>query len=782
MKRVICAFIQYVGLFVICYNLLVNPVFSQEPRVKSQEPRQDSNDLRLPTRDYNTYSGLSTNDSRLKASGDTIWYEDFDSLRWSQYGLGEGPEGWKFKDYNDSSYYWRWANQGPKGRYTSPNGAIGVIKDELLPNKQVVQELKAVGASTDNGFMMLESDWYNTDEDGQLADDYLAMDSYFQFTLDLSEIEFVAIQITQIFRWCCSGGNQLSLFVSIDYDSINEENTNWIEFDLRGTNQKVNRITEIENRQLKFHITNIVAGQENTIFRFQQAGASHHFWIIDDIWLFTPPDHDLVLERAWWDYGQNPDEGEYADPDYNWYGGYTKIPESQVQDFVGFRAAILNYGIKPQEEIRLNVNIKKDDVSVFDITSEGITIETLQRDTIVLNTEFTTRGIGQYQISSTVLSDNIDHLQIDNSRIYDFEVTERVYSRSYNPPYMDRTMVGAWSGMNDGNGFVVKYEIFGKTIAEAASIYIWDNVSSEQQTAIARGDFSLIANVYRIDENNEIPNEPVISSNRYVLQPSDTMSLVKLDFVKDGNSEILDKGDYYVGFLFYTKNVDLDFEVARETRIFYPEDASYAWFSGELGGIDHMPVINFHVSEPPKYSVKIYYKYYWGHLFEMDPYNDSLFISGTMFDPVWPEPGTIPEAKFEYLEENDVFYKEFNLSVGYYEYQIFKNAGWDGGEFHGYHRSLSVYCDTVISIPYPESIKQDFKLNYEIYPNPVFNDVTIRNVEFNSSIKIYNVVGKEFSINPIHSSNEVNINVSHLPNGIYFLKINEETHKIIINR
>jgi len=79
--------------------------------------------------------------------------------------------------------------------------------------------------------------------------------------------------------------------------------------------------------------------------------------------------------------------------------------------------------------------------------------------------------------------------------------------------------------------------------------------------------------------------------------------------------------------------------------------------------------------------------------------------------------------------------------------------------------------DTIISVKSAEDIVIDVEQNMKIYPNPVrTNHLTIEGAEINSQFKIYSIMGnlvKEGTLN------EVNIDITDLLNGIYFIHIND---------
>ncbi|MCL2131723.1 MAG: leucine-rich repeat protein [Lentimicrobiaceae bacterium] len=74
--------------------------------------------------------------------------------------------------------------------------------------------------------------------------------------------------------------------------------------------------------------------------------------------------------------------------------------------------------------------------------------------------------------------------------------------------------------------------------------------------------------------------------------------------------------------------------------------------------------------------------------------------------------------------------------------------------------------------------------DYAIYPNPTTGKITIRNEEsgMSSEIEVFDVVGRKLlSYTPLtsHSSPLIEIDISHLANGLYFLKIDNKMVKVV---
>ena len=78
-----------------------------------------------------------------------------------------------------------------------------------------------------------------------------------------------------------------------------------------------------------------------------------------------------------------------------------------------------------------------------------------------------------------------------------------------------------------------------------------------------------------------------------------------------------------------------------------------------------------------------------------------------------------------------------------------------------------------------EFTNDDFR--FTIYPNPTSGQLRIMNYELreDADIQIYDVVGKLLQSKIVNLQSEITLDVSHLANGMYYLKIDGQTVKVI---
>jgi hypothetical protein len=81
------------------------------------------------------------------------------------------------------------------------------------------------------------------------------------------------------------------------------------------------------------------------------------------------------------------------------------------------------------------------------------------------------------------------------------------------------------------------------------------------------------------------------------------------------------------------------------------------------------------------------------------------------------------------------------------------------------------------------SVKESILSNITIFPNPTTGELKVESGELKvDNVEIFDVYGRKLSSNHLISkSSNHQINISHLPAGIYFLRVNEQTVKVIKN-
>ncbi len=365
-----------------------------------------------------------------KSAGVPVWYEDFDS------GL---PPGWLNVDVSGYARFSHTYN-GPQGGYS-----------------QGVPAIKSTSAA--NGFMILDSDLASANNLGGFTNAYLQSPP-----IDLSNQLNVMLSFQHFFRYCCSfQGTQLLVEVSND-------GQNWVSYDVKNqvwpNNLSQNAIHQLVN------ISDVAAGKPQVWIRFRKTGASHYFWMIDDVSINTFTANDLELFAVS-------------------YGGYTMVPGGQQQN-VQFSGLVRNVGGNTQSGIRLNASVNR---YLYKGQSAALS-QLASGSNVALNSspEFIFPGRGVYNIEFKVTQNQGDNYPENNLATARVLITDSVYAR-------DQGVYFGWGiGANSGQDFVTGniFDIFMDVAATSVSVAFNDKTQAGAEITariyIQQGSsFSLVA-------------------------------------------------------------------------------------------------------------------------------------------------------------------------------------------------------------------------------------------------------------------------------------------------
>ena len=321
---------------------------------------------------YNSEGDVSikSNNINYKAQGDTIWSENF---------TGGMPAGWTTGGADGSA--WVINSAAISATYTN-TGPI---------------------ASTSGGNHMLFF--------GETITPITDRDAYFQTTaIALTGQPAVTVMFQEKFRLCCASGAQLNLVVSTDPTFA----TNVQTFDARG-GVAINAMSA-DPLVKSINISAIAGGVTGNIYlRFHWAsGASHYFWMVDDIAVIETPSNDLVGFNGF--YGSQ--QGELP---------YTRIPSTQNQPII-FSQEVTNVGAATQTGTIVTASINSG--AVYAGTSTPISLPTLTSDSLSppAFTPATTVGVA-HNLELIVSSDFTDFTPTDNVESFPpFEISQFIYA------------------------------------------------------------------------------------------------------------------------------------------------------------------------------------------------------------------------------------------------------------------------------------------------------------------------------------------------------------------
>ena len=83
------------------------------------------------------------------------------------------------------------------------------------------------------------------------------------------------------------------------------------------------------------------------------------------------------------------------------------------------------------------------------------------------------------------------------------------------------------------------------------------------------------------------------------------------------------------------------------------------------------------------------------------------------------------------------------------------------------------------------STNETSESKFKVYPNPTSGNITIEGLQSSANVnyELYDITGKIVQTKTLLSSTNMNVNISHLQSGIYFLNLYENNkryvHKVV---
>jgi len=124
------------------------------------------------------------------------------------------------------------------------------------------------------------------------------------------------------------------------------------------------------------------------------------------------------------------------------------------------------------------------------------------------------------------------------------------------------------------------------------------------------------------------------------------------------------------------------------------------------------------------------------------------------------------------------------------KYWVWEDDEWKQGTdnitlyYNNMHSNISIHghkCTTTyIKIANPNGITETDNASLRVYPNPATGQLIIENEQLIiRNVELFDMMGKLVMSPMSHKFQEMTINISHLPSGIYFVRVSTEAGKIV---
>ncbi len=554
----------------------------------------------------------------LKGSGETFYKTTFD---WGNPADEKGwtaPEGFYMEDPDDIGYNFHWY----------PN-------DSLI--SQWTREVPWQSSSKEDGHLALFLGQYT----GYL-DNYFDVNNSVVFpTFDCSDKSSVVVRYETSFM-CYSSGWSMHVLVS------NDAGVHWAAYDAGFNCGHKDRPDDISSGQVavfEANISEVAAGVPEVIIKLFWGATSDYFWLIDDFELAEAYDNDLRMEHY---------VLEFDDGDENTIESYFhSIPISQVGgSFTNFESSVYNFGEEDQWGTLLEVDITKNNQSIWNYTSESTLMSTLFRDTMRINEAFTPTEFGHYKLTYDFKQEAEEQTPEDDMAEVFFDVTDSVYSRADNTSeeaYCYGFEAYGAEGVPNEQHFVgSQLPIYGDCEVEGVAVYV--------AGGLADGQIEFRGALYWVPPADEDPDGlgaiQWLLSDMVVLDSSMHNTWVYFPFEKDGESEFLFDGDnVYAGVEYWNWHTEVvpykryeNFKIGSDVGVQLRDPVSIVRGGAEASWDDGTTVTK------RKFMVKLYLN---DHSNKTDGVN--LMKNLTVLSQNYPNPFVgSTEISYDLAQSNDV--------------------------------------------------------------------------------------------------------------------------------
>ncbi len=514
------------------------------------------------------------------------WREDFSDPSWqgtinadNLYNGSVLPNQALVHDNTNMDFNWHWSTQGPRGKWT----AI----DPLVPDNRYLTDYNMPEGNTiDNGFAMLESDFFNTTSTGEGVSPERSMDTYIQFgPIDLSKSVSPYFSLNQLFRFCCWSYIEAYVEISNDFNPSSPNNGNWHKFSAKNLT-RMGETTITEERHFQVDISEVAAGESSVYIRISQSKSSYYYWIIDDLKIAEGPVHDLEVENY--------------DITYNTEGYFYEIPEFLNPTITNITTAVFNRGLSSCSSFYKNINISLDEKEIFSEDSWNYSVLSNATTQVPITKTISLDKKGKYTIVGTLNNNVIEANVANNSWQNKIFICDSTYSKVDSAENIGFTNSGAdfdyYNGM-DGDMCAQAYNIANKQPVKVTSISARVGKYNEawpDYSEIEAGKYKMIGHIYCEDLNGDIIYTGA-STMLYTLKTTDTDNWVNLSI--EGYN-YFGEGKYFVAVETFTgSETNNRFYISASNNKLPYYDKSYRYVGESKGwhSFDENFAINLHL-------------------------------------------------------------------------------------------------------------------------------------------------------------------------------------------
>lgn len=465
--------------------------------------------------------------SNLKGSGEVFYSTTFDWADPDDQRGWSAPDGFLFEDPDNNGFNWRWYEN-----------------DSLISSW--TREVPFQSSSKEDGHLGLFLDEYNT-----LTGQEINVNNSIVFpTFDCSDKSSVVVRYeTTFMNYAGSDAWDMLMLVS------NDAGVHWAAFDVGFGCEHKDRPDDKPSGEpaiYEANISDVAAGMSEVIIKFTWTGTRLYFWLMDDFQMAEAWDNELRMTyyTLQWDDGDEDTNETYF---YN-------IPKTMLNGggFFNFESAVYNFGELDQDGVHMEVDVTKNNQSVWNVSTEETWVSPLIVDSVFIADKFTPEDFGHYKITMDFKQNQEEQFPENDIAEIFFNVTDSVYSRVDDTS--EEKFVWGFEAYGD-EGVPNEQHFVGNVFPIYADCEV-DGVAVYVAGGLADGEIEFRGSLYWVPPPEEDPDGvgaiEWLSSEIVLLDSSMIDTWVYFPFDKDGESEFLFAGDkVYAGVEYWNWHTEI---------------------------------------------------------------------------------------------------------------------------------------------------------------------------------------------------------------------------------
>lgn len=313
------------------------------------------------------------------------------------------PTGWTS---TSASGIGLWEYRGPNTNPSNATGPRGTCSGGALP---------IASQSTANGFMIFDSNYWddNVPPCGGLGTGVDPAPHTAWLTsnvLDFTGWSTLSITFQEQFR----------LYSATCKVQVSVNNGPWTD---AGTNSGLNSNNPVWTT---YNLSTLAANQSGVRIRFQFSG-TYYWWQIDDIYIYSPNDNDLMITQSSYTVNPTPDN-LYNELEYDQYPSILLPP-------LRFQSTVRNIGGITQTGVTMTSRVLNGSgTQVHSQTTPAQNLSSGQSVTFVSPNTYTPAAtLGDYTVEISVAQTQTDENPVDNIVFHDYTISSYTYARDEGP-------------------------------------------------------------------------------------------------------------------------------------------------------------------------------------------------------------------------------------------------------------------------------------------------------------------------------------------------------------